>query len=51
VKPVGVSKKFQLSDVAALPHAPHASSMTVVRAARVPTLDNLSGDSSPERVF
>jgi hypothetical protein len=47
-KPIGVSKKFLLLDVAALPNAPHASGMTVVHVAWVVTFDNLGGDSSPD---
>jgi hypothetical protein len=48
MNPVGVSKNFRLLDVAALSHAPHASSRTVVHAARVLTFDNHGGDSSPD---
>jgi hypothetical protein len=48
VKPIVVFKFFCLLVVAALPHAPLASSTTVVHAGRVPTFDNLGGDSSPD---
>jgi hypothetical protein len=48
VKPVWLSKKIHLLDVAALPHDPHALSASVVRAARVLVFDNLGGDSSPD---
>jgi hypothetical protein len=48
VKPIGVSKKICLLDVAALPHGPHASSATVVCATRVSIFDNLGGDLSPD---
>jgi hypothetical protein len=36
-KPVGVSKKFHVLDVAPLPHAPHITGTTTVHAARVMT--------------
>jgi hypothetical protein len=45
-KPVGVSKKFRLMDVAAPPLMPLTSSAVVPCAARVPAFNNLEGDSS-----
>jgi hypothetical protein len=45
-KPVGVSKKFCLLDVAALSHA-RATSAVTTRTARV-AFDNLGDDSSPD---
>jgi hypothetical protein len=44
-KPVRVSKKFCLLDVAASSHGPHTVGTTSTRAARVPTFNNLSDDS------
>jgi hypothetical protein len=47
-KPIGVSKKIHLLDVAVLPDAPRASGVTMVHAARVATFDNLGRDLSPD---
>jgi hypothetical protein len=49
-KPVGVTKKFRLLDAADSSHAPTppATGATTTHAAQVPTLDNLSDDSSPD---
>jgi hypothetical protein len=44
-KPLGVSKKFHLLDVAALSQA-CAASVTMTHTAQVPTFDNLNDDSS-----
>jgi hypothetical protein len=45
-KPVGVSKKFCLLDIAGSSHGPHTTDITTTHAAQVPTFDNLSNDSS-----
>jgi hypothetical protein len=45
-KPVGVSRKFHLLDVAILSHGLHATRVTVTHAAQVPDFDNLDDDSS-----
>jgi hypothetical protein len=42
MKPTGVSKKYRLLDVAALPHAPRTTCATTIRTAQVPTFYNLS---------
>jgi hypothetical protein len=51
-KPVGVSKKFCLLDVAAPSHGLRGASLTTTRsgecAARVAAFDNLGDDSSPD---
>jgi hypothetical protein len=47
-KPIGVFKKFRLLDVAASSHKPRTVGVATSRAARVPTIDNLDDDSSPE---
>jgi hypothetical protein len=46
-KPIGVSKKFCLLDVAASSHA-RAVSATATNIARVPAFDNLGNDSLPD---
>jgi hypothetical protein len=46
-KPIGVSKKFCLLDVVASSHAPHATGVSLICAARVPSFDNLGDNSSP----
>jgi hypothetical protein len=47
VKPVGVSKKFHLLDVAASFHA-HVTGAAMTCAAQVPAFNNLGDDSSPD---
>jgi hypothetical protein len=48
VRPVGVSKKFHLLDVAASSHEPHAIGATTTCTTRVLAFDNLEDDSSPD---
>jgi hypothetical protein len=48
VKPVGVSEKFCLLDVATPSHGFHVAGVTVAHAAQVPAFDYLSDDSSPD---
>jgi hypothetical protein len=47
-KPVGVSKKFHLLDVAASTHGLHAAGVTLTHAAWVLAFDNLGYDSLPD---
>jgi hypothetical protein len=48
VKPVGVSKKFRLLDVADSSHGPYTIGVASTHAAQVPAFDNISDDSSPD---
>jgi hypothetical protein len=47
VKPIGVSKKFDLLDVAASSHGPCTVSVAATYVAQVSVFDNLGDDSSP----
>jgi hypothetical protein len=46
-KPLMVSKKFHLLDVATLSQG-HAEGVTMTRTAQLPAFDNLDDDSSPD---
>jgi hypothetical protein len=47
VKPVGVSRKFLLLDVATSSHT-HTARAAITHTAQVPAFDNLGDDSSPD---
>jgi hypothetical protein len=47
-KPVGVSKKFHLLDLATSFHEPCSTGAATTRIARVSAFDNLDDDSSPD---